>query len=84
LAPVIFLVIVIGAVATWWRSRSVEKIPTASRVEREGWRTPALALLERPKSSPVRRAAMLLLGGYVALAVILLVVKAVQIALGHH
>jgi len=84
LAPVIFLVIAIGAVATWWRSRNVEKIPTASRVEREGWRTPALALLERPKSSPVRRAAMLLLGGYVALAVILLVVKAVQIALGHH
>jgi hypothetical protein len=45
---------------------------------------PALALLERPRSSPMRRIAMLLLGSYVAFAVILLAVKAVQIAIGHH
>jgi len=81
LAPLTLIVIVISATAIWWSSRSAEKIAPASRAERENWRTPPLALLERPKSAPVRKAAMLLLGGYVALAVILLVVKAVQIAL---
>jgi len=68
----------------WWGSRRAQPVPTASRVEREGWRMPALALLERPRSSLLRRLAMLLLGSYVAFAVILLAVKAVQIALGHH
>jgi len=83
LAPVILIVIVVGGVAMWWGSRRVQPIPPASRSEREGWRMPALALLERPRSSPLRRLAMLLLGSYVTFAVILLAVKAVQIALVH-
>ena len=44
---------------------------------------PALALLERPRWSTGRRVAMLTLSGYLVLAIILLVVKAVQLALGH-
>src|SRR5216683_1415643 len=84
LAPLILIVIAVGGVAMWWGSRRAQPIPPASRSEREGWRMPALALLERPRSSPVRRIAMLLLGSYVAFAVILLAVKAVQIAIGHH
>jgi NRAMP (natural resistance-associated macrophage protein)-like metal ion transporter len=84
LAPLILIVIAVGGVAMWWGSRGVQPIPPATRSEREGWRMPALALLERPRSSPVRRIAMLLLGSYVAFAVILLAVKAVQIAIGHH
>jgi NRAMP (natural resistance-associated macrophage protein)-like metal ion transporter len=83
LAPLILIVIAVGGVAMWWGSRGVQPIPPATRSEREGWRMPALALLERPRSSPVRRIAMLLLGSYVAFAVILLAVKAVQIAIGH-
>jgi hypothetical protein len=43
---------------------------------------PALALLERPKWSMARRVAMLVLVGYLVVAVALLVVKAVEIALG--
>jgi hypothetical protein len=42
---------------------------------------PPLALLERPTWSPGRKAAMLLLRGYLVVAVLLLVVKTVQ--LGH-
>jgi len=83
LAPLILTVIVVGGVAMWWGSRRAQPVPPASRSEREGWRMPALALLERPRSSPLRRLAMLLLGSYVTFAVILLAVKAVQIALVH-
>jgi hypothetical protein len=42
---------------------------------------PPLALLERPVWSPGRKAGMLLLRGYLVVAVLLLVVKTVQ--LGH-
>jgi len=84
LAPLMLAVIAVGGVAMWWGSRRAQPFPPASRSEREGWRMPALALLERPRSSLLRRSAMWLLGSYVAFAVILLAVKAVQIALGHH
>jgi hypothetical protein len=55
-----------------------------SRAERENWRMPGLALLERPAWSPARRIAMLTMIGYLVVAVALLVVKAVQLALAHH
>jgi Mn2+/Fe2+ NRAMP family transporter len=83
LAPVISVAIVGTAVAIWWSSRRAPSVAPTSRAEREGWRMPALALLERPRSSPLRRAAMLLLGSYVVLAVILLAVKATQIGTSH-
>ena len=53
--------------------------PGAER--RETWTMPPLALLERPVWSPGRKAAMLMLRGYLVVAVLLLVVKTVQ--LGH-
>jgi Mn2+/Fe2+ NRAMP family transporter len=52
-----------------------------SKERRSTWTMPPLALLERPVWSPGRRAAMLLLRGYLLVAVVLLVVKTVQ--LGH-
>ncbi|TAN34916.1 divalent metal cation transporter [bacterium] len=58
--------------------------PPMSAAEKENWRMPGLALLQRPQWSLGRRVAMLALRGYLVVAVILLVVKAVQIALGHH
>jgi len=48
---------------------------------RQTWTMPPLALLERPVWSPGRRTAMLLLRGYLLVAVLLLVIKTVQ--LGH-
>ena len=61
--------------------RKAETLPEVSRAEKENWRMPALALLERPKMSPVRRIAMLTLSGYLVVAIALLVVKAVELAL---
>ncbi len=70
--------------AVWaWRSRGGVAGPEVSREVRETWRMPALALLERPKWSAGRRVAMLTLSGYLVLAIVMLVVKAVQLALGH-
>jgi NRAMP (natural resistance-associated macrophage protein)-like metal ion transporter len=50
-----------------------------SRERRQAWTMPPLALLERPVWSPGRRAAMLMLRGYLVVAVALLVVKTVQL-----
>ena len=58
--------------------------PELSRAERENWRMPALALLERPAWSVGRKFGMLAMRGYLVVAVALLVVKAVQLALAHH
>jgi len=54
-----------------------------SREERQGWRMPALALLERPPWSPVRRVAIVALSAYLVLAIVMLAVKAVELAVGH-
>jgi Mn2+/Fe2+ NRAMP family transporter len=48
-----------------------------STERRQTWTMPPLALLERPVWSPGRRAAMLLLRGYLVVAVALLIVKTV-------
>jgi Mn2+/Fe2+ NRAMP family transporter len=57
---------------------AVQEIP---KEKRHTWTMPPLALLERPAWSPGRKAGMLLLRGYLVVAVLLLVVKTVQ--LGH-
>jgi Mn2+/Fe2+ NRAMP family transporter len=60
---------------------AAEEAASLSKERRHAWTMPPLALLERPVWSPGRRAAMLLLRGYLVVAVALLVVKTVQ--LGH-
>jgi NRAMP (natural resistance-associated macrophage protein)-like metal ion transporter len=57
------------------------EVEAVSKERRSTWTMPPLALLERPVWSPGRRAAMLLLRGYLLVAVLLLVVKTIQ--LGH-
>src|SRR2546421_4286737 len=54
-----------------------------SREERVNWRMPALVLLQRPKWSPVRRVAIVTLSGYLVFAILMLVVRAVQLAIAH-
>jgi NRAMP (natural resistance-associated macrophage protein)-like metal ion transporter len=78
-----FLAVLIGMAAYVLRNRpgaavEVEKIP---KERRSTWTMPPLALLERPVWSPGRKGAMLMLRGYLVLAVLLLVIKTVQ--LGH-
>jgi NRAMP (natural resistance-associated macrophage protein)-like metal ion transporter len=56
-------------------------IPRIPREKRLTWTMPPLALLERPVWSPGRKTGMLVLRGYLLVAVLLLIVKTVQ--LGH-
>jgi hypothetical protein len=51
-------------------------------LNRQTWRMPPLAMLQRPVWSTSRKATMLVLRGYLVVAAILLGVKVVQIAIG--
>ena len=75
---------VLLAGAAWFQLNRGREAPAPelSRAERENWRMPALALLERPTWSIGRRVLMGALSGYLVLAVLLLAVKAVQIGIG--
>jgi Mn2+/Fe2+ NRAMP family transporter len=59
----------------------IDAVAEIPKDKRHTWTMPPLALLERPVWSPGRKAGMLLLRGYLVVAVLLLVVKSVQ--LGH-
>ena len=48
------------------------------------WRMPPLSLLERPIWSRGKKAAMFTLRGYLVVAVVILLIKAIQIGAGHH
>jgi NRAMP (natural resistance-associated macrophage protein)-like metal ion transporter len=63
------------------RSGGSVEFEQVSSERRSTWTMPPLALLERPVWSAGRKAGMLLLRGYLVVAVLLLVVKTVQ--LGH-
>ena len=76
------VVLLAGGVWNWWRRRSAPREPQVSREERENWRMPALALLERPAASLGRRIALYALGGYLVVSIVLLAVKAAQLAIG--
>jgi Mn2+/Fe2+ NRAMP family transporter len=70
-----------GAYAFRNRPGASVEIERVSKERRSTWTMPPLALLERPVWSPGRKAGMLMLRGYLLVAVLLLVVKTVQ--LGH-
>ncbi len=53
------------------------------RSDRENWRMPPTALLSRPRPSRGRSVALWSMRGYLLVAVLLLLVKAVQLASGH-
>ena len=81
LGSIAFAVLLAGGAWSWARSRGAQPSPPMSREERANWRMPALALLERPTWSPARRAALAALSGYLVIAIVLLAVKAVQLAI---
>ena len=64
------------------RNRPPPPVKEAPAIPKEQWTMPPLALLGRPQMSTGRRIAMLTLSGYLALAVILLIVKAIQLGTG--
>ncbi|MDQ6841374.1 MAG: Nramp family divalent metal transporter [Actinomycetota bacterium] len=73
-----------GAVLSRSRGpRGKSRVPEVTyRVPKEQWTMPPLALLARPPASAARKWAMLTMEGYLLLAVVLLVVKGVQLAGG--
>ncbi len=77
------IVAVAMVVATFLILRNKVELPRMPAAEKENWRMPALTLLHRPKWSLGRQVAILALRGYLVVAVLLLIVKAVQIAFGH-
>ena len=82
----VVMAIVVVAAAGWmgWSARRSVNAPEMPRAEKENWRMPALALLERPTWSLPKRIALLTMAGYIVLAVLFLAVKAVEIALVRH
>jgi NRAMP (natural resistance-associated macrophage protein)-like metal ion transporter len=78
------VVILVGMAIYVLRTRTTApqiEVEPISKERRSTWTMPPLALLERPVWSPGRRAAMLVLRGYLLVAVVLLVIKTFQ--LGH-
>jgi NRAMP (natural resistance-associated macrophage protein)-like metal ion transporter len=62
---------------------SAETAPEEVETPKVEWRMPPLAMLDRPEWSRGRTLAMYAMVGYLVLAVLLLLVKAVQLATGH-
>lgn len=82
---VLLLLGLLGGGAWLWRGRSRardDRHVSLSTHDRENWRMPPLSLLNRPTWSPGRKFAILALRGYLVIAVVLLIVKAVQLAAG--
>jgi NRAMP (natural resistance-associated macrophage protein)-like metal ion transporter len=76
--------VAIGALVVFrLRGRTVAADPD-ELARRDTWRMPGLALLERPRWSRGRKVSMYVLRAYLLLAVVLLLVKAIQIGTGHH
>ena len=84
LGAVLFLALF--AVGSWilWLKPAPGRTPERpTRVDRESWTMPPLALLERPRPSAMRRIGLGAMRGYLVVAVLLLLVKSVQLASGH-
>ena len=71
-----------GAWALARARRSLGGVPV-DRSERDTWRMPPLAVLSKPVMSTGRKAGLTVLRSYLAIAMILVVVKLVQVAIGH-
>jgi Mn2+/Fe2+ NRAMP family transporter len=78
------ILVVTMVVASVLIVRSHVRPPPMSAQEKASWRMPALALLQPAQWSLGRRVAVLAMQAYLGVAVLLLIVKAVQIAVQHH
>ncbi|HTP14217.1 MAG TPA: NRAMP family divalent metal transporter [Streptosporangiaceae bacterium] len=65
------------------RLRAPALAGAAGRADRENWRMPPLALLARPPMSAGRKIGMSALRLYLAVAMVLVVVKVAELAVGH-
>jgi len=67
------------------RKAPVPDAPAGSKdtIAREAWTMPSLELLGRPVWSRTRRLGMITLRGYLVVAVLMLIVKAIEVGIGH-
>ncbi len=72
----------VASVAAGGCRRAVGGVP-ADRTGRDTWRMPPLAMLSKPVLSTGRKIGLSALRAYLAIAMILVIVKIVQVALGH-
>jgi len=72
-----------GQLATATATATPTAALAVTKAERAAWRMPSLALLRRPAWSPARRITMVGLRCYVVCAMVLVIVKIVQLAAGH-
>jgi uncharacterized membrane protein len=87
LTEVLFGLLAVGLAATGiyaarGRRRSAA-VPRTARAERESWTMPQLELLDKPIWSRPRKVGMITLRGYLVIAVLMLIVKAVELGVGH-
>jgi hypothetical protein len=82
----------IAAFIAWGRRRTrgaldlpggARRRPDVDRAHRARWTMPSLELLERPVWSRTRTIGMYTLRGYLVVAVLMLIVKAIEVSLGH-
>ncbi len=79
LGAVLVVVFVVGGVLYARALRRQPPEPVTPMAKRATWRMPALNLLQRPTWSRGRLVAMYLLRGYLVVAVLMLLVKAVEL-----
>jgi Mn2+/Fe2+ NRAMP family transporter len=85
------LVIIIGCMTaavvvggwTLLRSLRVQSSVEVNRRDRETWRMPPLSMLSKPVMSVGRKVTLTVLGGYMAIAMVLVIVRIIQMALAH-
>ncbi len=65
------------------RAASDQAARTADRAARDSWRMPPLALLKRPVMSTGRKIGMSAMRLYLAVAMVLVILKIVELAVGH-
>jgi hypothetical protein len=86
LAGILFgvLVLVLATAAIYTRAgRRPDDASPTSDVPKEQWTMPQLELLARPEWSRTRTVGMYALRGYLVVAVVMLVIKAIEVGLGH-
>jgi NRAMP (natural resistance-associated macrophage protein)-like metal ion transporter len=84
-ATLIAVLIAMGVVALRTRRSAAGAAPgtkPGAEIPREQWTMPPAALLSRPRLSARRHAALLVLGGYMIVALVMLIVKSVGLAGG--
>ncbi len=74
----------LGAILLVRSRRRAPAAPSPDRSQRATWRMPPLARLKPPTLSSGRKIALGVLRGYLVVAVALVVVRVVELALGHH